>query len=183
MSVDTDVAISHLDDAVACKMDAATGTLSQVLDALGNTDIDPKELAERLNAAQDRAQIASQAADRLARLFKRLGSLSPAAASTMGVLDIVCISTQRQKGNFSGSFNGVKWLGREITWYSEAKKCISPRAGSNSYHPNKKIKDLLDMQFRLQNVEFGFEVKQNPQAEACATKTCRFSSTSLRHLD
>ncbi|KOR88592.1 YhgE/Pip domain-containing protein [Paenibacillus solani] len=62
-------------------LDAATGAFSQVLDALGKTDIDPKELADRLNAAQERAKIAAQAADRLARLFKRLGSLSPAAAS------------------------------------------------------------------------------------------------------
>jgi hypothetical protein len=37
------------------------------------------------------------------------------------------------KGNFTGSFSGVKWLGRKLTWFSEAKKCISPRAGSNSY--------------------------------------------------
>jgi hypothetical protein len=25
----------------------------------------------------------------------------------------------KTKGNFTGSFNGVKWLGREITWFYE----------------------------------------------------------------
>ncbi|MEF7437118.1 YhgE/Pip domain-containing protein [Paenibacillus lautus] len=60
---------------------AATGALSQVLDALGQKGIDPKELASRLNAAQERAETAAQAAARLGQLFKRLGSISPAAAS------------------------------------------------------------------------------------------------------
>ncbi|AYB45333.1 YhgE/Pip domain-containing protein [Paenibacillus lautus] len=60
---------------------AATGALSQVLDALGQKGIDPKELASRLNAAQERAETATQAAARLGQLFKRLGSISPAAAS------------------------------------------------------------------------------------------------------
>ena len=60
---------------------ATTGALSQVLDALGQADIDPKELASRLNAAQERAETAAKAAARLGQLFKRLGSISPAAAS------------------------------------------------------------------------------------------------------
>ena len=36
------------------------------------------------------------------------------------------------------------------------------------------------MQFRLQSVEFGFEVKQNPQAEACATKIDTVHTSILR---
>ncbi|MGG3509530.1 YhgE/Pip domain-containing protein [Paenibacillus lautus] len=66
---------------------ATTGALSQVLDALGQADIDPKELASRLNAAQERAKTAAQAATRLGQLFKRLGSISPAAASVAAKLE------------------------------------------------------------------------------------------------
>ncbi|WP_411553388.1 YhgE/Pip family protein [Paenibacillus lautus] len=66
---------------------AATGALSQVLDALGQKGIDPKELASRLNAAQERAETAAQAAARLGQLFKRLGSISPAAASAAAKLE------------------------------------------------------------------------------------------------
>ncbi|ACX64321.1 YhgE/Pip domain-containing protein [Paenibacillus sp. FSL H8-0457] len=66
---------------------AATGALSQVLDALGQKDIDPKELASRLNAAKERAETAAQAAARLGQLFKRLGSISPAAASAAAKLE------------------------------------------------------------------------------------------------
>ncbi|MGG3311764.1 MULTISPECIES: YhgE/Pip domain-containing protein [Paenibacillus] len=66
---------------------ATTGALSQVLDALGQADIDPKELASRLNAAQERAKTAAQAATRLGQLFKRLGSISPAAASGAAKLE------------------------------------------------------------------------------------------------
>lgn len=66
---------------------AATGTLSQVLDALGQKGIDPKELASRLTAAKERAQTAAQAAARLGQLFKRLGSISPAAASAAAKLE------------------------------------------------------------------------------------------------
>lgn len=66
---------------------AATGALSQVLDALGQADIDPKELASRLNAAKERAETAAQAAARLGQLFKRLGSISPAAASAAAKLE------------------------------------------------------------------------------------------------
>lgn len=66
---------------------AATGALSQVLDALGQKDIDPKELASRLNAGQERAETAAQAAARLGQLFKRLGSISPAAASAAAKLE------------------------------------------------------------------------------------------------
>jgi hypothetical protein len=36
------------------------------------------------------------------------------------------------------------------------------------------------MQFRLQSVEFGFDGKQNPQAEACATKINVLHSLLLR---
>ena len=36
------------------------------------------------------------------------------------------------------------------------------------------------MQFRLQSVEFGFDNKQNPQAEACATTINVFRSLRLR---
>ena len=66
---------------------AATGALSQVLDALGQKGIDPKELASRLNAAKERAETAAQAAARLGQLFKRLGSISPAAASAAAKLE------------------------------------------------------------------------------------------------
>lgn len=66
---------------------ATTGALSQVLDALGQADIDPKELASRLNAAQERAETAAKAAARLGQLFKRLGSISPAAASGAAKLE------------------------------------------------------------------------------------------------
>ncbi|PCL94573.1 YhgE/Pip domain-containing protein [Paenibacillus lautus] len=66
---------------------AATGALSQVLDALGQKGIDPKELASRLTAAKERAQTAAQAAARLGQLFKRLGSISPAAASAAAKLE------------------------------------------------------------------------------------------------
>ncbi|MFB4322291.1 YhgE/Pip domain-containing protein [Priestia sp. BR_2] len=66
---------------------AATGTLSQVLDALGQKGIDPKELASRLTVAKERAQTAAQAAARLGKLFKRLGSISPAAASAAAKLE------------------------------------------------------------------------------------------------
>ncbi|QOT13286.1 YhgE/Pip domain-containing protein [Paenibacillus sp. JNUCC32] len=66
---------------------AATGALSQVLDALGQKGIDPKELASRLTAAKERAQTAAQASARLGQLFKRLGSISPAAASAAAKLE------------------------------------------------------------------------------------------------
>ncbi|MGW8824850.1 YhgE/Pip family protein [Paenibacillus lautus] len=66
---------------------AATGALSQVLDALAQKGIDPKELASRLTAAKERAQTAAQAAARLGKLFKRLGSISPAAASAAAKLE------------------------------------------------------------------------------------------------
>jgi hypothetical protein len=36
------------------------------------------------------------------------------------------------------------------------------------------------MQFRLQSVEFGFDGKQNPQAEACAMKINALQSLLLR---
>lgn len=72
-------------------LDAATGALSQALDALGQADMDPKELADRLNAAQARAETAAEAAARLSQLFKRLGSVSPAAASGAARLEEIAI--------------------------------------------------------------------------------------------
>ncbi|WP_145035487.1 YhgE/Pip domain-containing protein [Paenibacillus sp. Y412MC10] len=113
---------------------AATGALSQVLDALGQKDIDPKELASRLNAAKERAENAAQAAARLGQLFKRLGSISPAAASAaaklediaarwtsaQAVLQTIAQAVERGEEAPADSIDKLKKLTDDITGLTDA---------------------------------------------------------------
>ncbi|MFK4169161.1 YhgE/Pip family protein [Paenibacillus lautus] len=113
---------------------AATGALSQVLDALGQKGIDPKELASRLNAAQERAETAAQAAARLGQLFKRLGSISPAAASAaaklediaarwtsaQAVLRTIAQAVERGEETPADSIDKLKKLTDDITGLTDA---------------------------------------------------------------
>ncbi|MCI1775302.1 MAG: YhgE/Pip domain-containing protein [Paenibacillus lautus] len=113
---------------------AATGALSQVLDALGQKGIDPKELASRLNAAQERAETAAQAAARLGQLFKRLGSISPAAASAaaklediaarwtsaQAVLQTIAQAVERGEETPADSIEKLKKLTDDITGLTDA---------------------------------------------------------------
>lgn len=113
---------------------AATGALSQVLDALGQAEIDPKELASRLNAAKERAETAAQAAARLGQLFKRLGSISPAAASAaaklediaarwtsaQAVLQTIAQAVERGEEAPADSIDKLKKLTDDITGLTDA---------------------------------------------------------------
>lgn len=113
---------------------AATGALSQVLDALGQKGIDPKELASRLNAAKERAETAAKAAARLGQLFKRLGSISPAAASAaaklediaarwtsaQAVLQTIAKAVERGEEAPADSIDKLKKLTDDITGLTDA---------------------------------------------------------------
>lgn len=113
---------------------AATGALSQVLDALGQKGIDPKELASRLNAAKERAETAAKAAARLGQLFKRLGSISPAAASAaaklediaarwtsaQAVLQTIAQAVERGEEAPADSIDKLKKLTDDITGLTDA---------------------------------------------------------------
>lgn len=109
---------------------AATGVLSQVLDALGQKGIDPKELASRLNAAKERAETAAKAAARLGQLFKQLGSISPAAAklediaarwtSAQAVLQTIAQAVERGEEAPADSIDKLKTLTDDITGLTDA---------------------------------------------------------------
>ena len=95
-----------------------------MLDALGQADIDPKELASRLNARRN-AQRPRESRARLGQLFKRLGSISPAASgaaklaarwtSAQSVLQTIAQAVERGEEAPADSIDKLKKLNDDIT--------------------------------------------------------------------